>query len=240
MTPTARTAVIAMAEPEVNSAATTMRPSTSQTAVALAVTLGLAAACWVVTVRQMNGMNMGVATSLGSFAFFAAVWVPMMAAMMLPGAIPAVLRKVHISGRAVAVPLFVGSYLAVWALVGGAVYALYRPHGAMAAGVLVIVAGVYELTPVKRHFRRLCRERAGSGWDFGLCCIGSSIGLMLVLVVVGIMSIPWMAMIAVLVLAQKLLPANAFIDVPLALAIIGLGIWILAAPSSVPGLIPSM
>ena len=240
MTPTARTAVITMADPEVNSAATTMRPSTSKTAVALAVTLGLAAACWVVTVRQMNGMNMGVATSLGSFAFFAAVWVPMMAAMMLPGAIPAVLRKAHISGRAVAIPLFVGSYLAVWALVGGAVYALYRPHGALAAGVLVIVAGVYELTPVKRHFRRLCRERASSGWDFGLCCIGSSIGLMLVLVVVGIMSIPWMAVIAVLVLAQKLLPANAIIDVPLALAIIGLGIWILAAPSSVPGLIPSM
>jgi len=232
--------VIAMAEPEVNSAATTMRPSTSQTALALAVTLGLAAACWVVTVRQMNGMNMGVATSLGSFAFFAAVWVPMMAAMMLPGAIPAVLRKVHVSGRAVAIPLFVASYLAVWALVGGAVYALYRPHGAMAAGVLVIVAGAYELTPVKRYFRRLCRERAGSGVEFGLCCIGSSIGLMLVLVVVGVMSIPWMAVIAVLLLAQKLLPAKTMIDAPLALAIIGLGIWILAAPSSVPGLIPSM
>jgi predicted metal-binding membrane protein len=117
---------------------------------------------------------------------------------------------------------------------------MYRPHGAIAAGLLVIAAGVYELTPVKRHFRRLCRERAGPGWEFGLCCIGSSIGLMLVLVVVGVMSIPWMVVIAVLVLAQKLLPAKTIIDVPLAMAIIGLGIWILAAPSSVPGLIPSM
>ena len=62
------------------------------TAAALAVTLGLAAASWVVTVRQMNGMGMGVATRLGSFAFFAALWVPMMAAMMLPGAAPAVVR----------------------------------------------------------------------------------------------------------------------------------------------------
>jgi predicted metal-binding membrane protein len=229
-----------MHDPDINPAATAMRPSPSQTAVALAVTLGLAGACWIVTIRQMNGMDMGVATSLGSFAFFAAVWVPMMAAMMLPGAIPAVLRRFRISGRAVAVPLFVGSYLAVWALAGGAVYAMYRPHGAIAAGLLVIAAGVYELTPVKRHFRRLCRERAGPGWEFGLCCIGSSIGLMLVLVVVGVMSIPWMVVIAVLVLAQKLLPAKTIIDVPLAMAIIGLGIWILAAPSSVPGLIPSM
>jgi hypothetical protein len=46
--------------------------------------------------------------------------------------------------------------------------------------------------------------------------------------------------IAVLVLAQKLLPANAVVDVPLALAIVGLGIWIVLAPASVPGLTPPM
>jgi len=226
--------------PDSNPAVTTIRPRTSQTTVALAVTLSLAAGCWVLAIWQMTGMNMGVATSLGSFAFFAAVWVPMMAAMMLPGAIPAVLRRARVSGRAVAVPLFVVSYLAVWALAGVAVYALYRPHGTAAAGALVIAAGVYELTPVKQHFRRLCRERAGPGWEFGLCCVGSSIGLMLVLIVVGVMSITWMAVIAVLVLAQKLLPAKTIVDLPLALAIIGFGIWILAAPASVPGLMPSM
>ncbi|MDR2983234.1 MAG: DUF2182 domain-containing protein [Nocardiopsaceae bacterium] len=217
-----------------------IRPKSAQTAIALSFTLGLAAACWVVAVRQMTGMDMGVATSLGSFAFFAAVWVPMMAAMMLPGAVPAVLRRAHISGRPAAVPVFVGSYLAVWTLVGLAVYALYRPHGAVAAGAFVIAAGVYELTPVKRHFRRLCREKAGPGWDFGLCCIGSSIGLMVVLVVLGVMSIIWMAAIAVIVVAQKLLPAKPLIDVPLALVVIGFGIWILVAPMSVPGLMPSM
>jgi len=226
--------------PDSNPAVTTIRPRTSQTTVALAVTLSLAAGCWVLAIWQMTGMNMGVATSLGSFAFFAAVWVPMMAAMMLPGAVPAVLRRARVSGRAVAVPLFVVSYLAVWALAGVAVYALYRPHGTAAAGALVIAAGVYELTPVKQHFRRLCRERAGPGWEFGLCCVGSSIGLMLVLIVVGVMSITWMAVIAVLVLAQKLLPAKTIVDLPLALAIIGFGIWILAAPASVPGLMPSM
>jgi predicted metal-binding membrane protein len=209
--------------------------TTAATAAALTATLGLAAASWVVAVRQMNGMDMGAATQLGSFAFFIALWVAMMAAMMLPGAAPAVLRSAHARG-ARTVPQFVGSYLAVWTLVGVAVYALYQPHGSLAAGVLVIAAGIYELTPLKQHFRRLCRESAGSGFEFGLCCVGSSIGLMLMLVALSVMSITWMAVVAALVLAQKLLPAKPAIDVPLALAIVGLGILLVTAPSDVPGL----
>src|SRR2546430_1250680 len=102
---------------------------TAGAAAALTSTLVLAAVSWVVAVRQMNGMDMGVSTQLGSFAFFVALWVSMMAAMMLPGAAPAVLRHVHAAGGVRAVPLFVGSYLAVWALLGVAVYAVYRPHG---------------------------------------------------------------------------------------------------------------
>lgn len=216
------------------------RAGTAATAAALTATLGLAAASWVVAVRRMNGMDMGVATELGSFAFFVALWVWMMAAMMLPGTAPAVLRRAHAGGRVRAVPLFVGSYLAVWTLVGVAVYALYRPHGSFAAGVVAVAAGVYELTPLKRHFRRRCRESVRSGLELGLCCVGSTIGLMLLLVALGVMSVTWMSVIAVIVLAQKLLPANAAIDVPLALAIVGLGTLILIAPSSVPGLTPPM
>jgi predicted metal-binding membrane protein len=131
-------------------------------------------------------------------------------------------------------------YLAVWTVVGVAVYALYRPHGSVAAGAVAIAAGGYELTPLKRHFRRRCRESVRSGFAFGLYCVGSSIGLMLVLVVLSVMSIAWMSVIAVLVLAQKLLPARPAIDVPLAMAIIGLGILIVIEPSSVPGLAPPM
>src|SRR6266536_4687096 len=211
---------------------------TAATGAVLTATLGLAAASWVVAVRQMNGMDMGVATPLGSFAFFVALWVPMMAAMMLPGAAPAVLRRAHASGGVRAVPLFAGSYLAVWTLVGVAVYAVYRPHGSFAAGVVTIAAGVYELTPLKQRFRRRCRESVRSGLEFGLCCVGSSIGLMVMLVALGVMSVTWMCVIAVLVLAQKLLPPKAAIDVPLALAIAGLGVLIVLVPSSVPGLTP--
>jgi predicted metal-binding membrane protein len=213
---------------------------TAATAAALTATLGLAAASWVVAVQQMNGMDMGVATQLGSFAFFVVLWVSMMAAMMLPGAAPAVLRRAHADGRVQAVLLFVGSYLAVWTLVGVAVYALYRPHGSSAAGALVIAAGVYEFTRLKQDCRRRCRESVGSGFEFGLYCVGSSIGLMLMLVALGVMSITLMSVIAVLALAQKLLPPRAAVDVPLALAIVGLGILIVIAPSSVPGLTPPM
>ena len=102
---------------------------TAAMAAALTATLGLAAASWGIAVWRMHGMDMGVATRLGSFGSFIAVWVVMMAAMMLPGAAPAVLRRAQASGGVRAVPLFIGSYLAVWALAGAAVYALYRPHG---------------------------------------------------------------------------------------------------------------
>jgi predicted metal-binding membrane protein len=217
-----------------------VRAGTAGTAAALTLTLGLAAASWVVAVRQMSGMDMGVATRLGSFAFFAVVWVTMMAAMMLPGAVPAVVRRVQASGRVRGVPLFLGSYLAVWALVGVAVYALYRPHGFVVAGAIAIAAGAYEFTPLKQHFRRRCQEGTGSGFGFGLCCLGSSIGLMVMLVALSVMSIIWMSVIAVLALSQKLLPAKAAVDVPLALAMVGLGILIVLAPASVPGLMPPM
>ena len=222
------------------SSARTANARTAETAAALTATLGLAASAWVVAVRQMQGMDMGVATRLGSFSFFVVVWVSMMAAMMLPGAVPAVLRRAHAGGRVRAVPLFLGSYLAVWTLVGIAVYALYRPHGYLAAGAVAIAAGVYEFTPLKRHSRRRCRESIASGFDFGLCCVGSSIGLMLMLVALSVMSVAWMAVITVPMLAQKFLPAKAAIDVPLALAFIGLGILIVVMPSSVPGLTPPM
>ncbi len=215
-------------------------PTIVTTAAALTVTLGLAAAGWILAVRQMNGMDMGVETPLGSFTYFVALWMPMMAAMMLPGAVPAVLKDAHAQGQIRAVPLFVGSYLAAWALVGVAVFAVYRPHGTIAAGVVVITAGVYELTPVKQRCRQRCREARPLRIRFGVNCVGSSFGLMLMMVALGVMSVIWMTVIALIGLVQKLLAIKAAVDVPLALAIIGLGVLILVAPSAIPGLMPPM
>jgi predicted metal-binding membrane protein len=209
-------------------------------AAALSSTLAVAAASWVVAVRQMSGMDMGVATELGSFAFFVAAWVPMMAAMMLPGAVPAVSRFIRSDGHVLAALLFAGSYLAVWTVIGLGVYALYRPHGTFAAGALTVVAGVYELTPLKRDCRWRCRESVRSGFELGLYCVGSSIGLMVMLLALGAMSVTWMCVVAALVLAQKLLPPRALVDVPLALTIIAVGVLVVVAPSSIPGLTPTM
>jgi predicted metal-binding membrane protein len=63
---------------------------------------------------------------------------------------------------------------------------------------------------------------------------------MLVLLATGAMSITWMCVIAVLVVGQKLVPPRASLDVPLALALVGLGIAIVFAPSSIPGITPAM
>ena len=183
-----------------------------------AAVLALAAACWFVAVREMSGMDMGASTQLGSFASFVGLWAAMMAAMMLPGAIPVALRATQ------RLTPFVASYLALWTLVGIAVYAVYRPHGTALAGAVVIAAGLYELTPLKRRFRQRCREQSGTGIAFGVACIGSSIGLMLALVALGVMSVAWMVVIAAIVVVQKLLPTYVAIDVPIALAIVAIGI----------------
>jgi predicted metal-binding membrane protein len=63
---------------------------------------------------------------------------------------------------------------------------------------------------------------------------------MAMLVALGVMSVAWMAVIAVVVVGQKLLAARAVIDVPLALAIVAFGVLIIVDPSPVPGLTPPM
>ena len=177
------------------------------TSAAAGGTLVLAAAAWAIALHRMSGMDMGTATELGSPRAFAAVWVPMMAAMMLPGAVPAVVRRARAGG--VAAAAFTANYLAVWAVAGAAVYLLYRPHGRLAAAAVVIGAGLYELTPFKRRCRERCRGGLDSGLGYGLQCVGSSAGLMAVLFALGAMSVLWMCVVTALVLVQKLLPPRS-------------------------------
>jgi predicted metal-binding membrane protein len=205
--------------------------------VAVGATLALAAGCWVLSVQRMEGMDMGAETDLGSFPFFIGTWIPMMAAMMLPAAVPAVAAFIRADRGPLAAPLFVGAYIAVWAVVGVAVYALYQRHDYRAAGALTIAAGLYELTPLKRGCRQRCRESVRSGLEFGFYCVGSSIGLMVILLALGVMSVTWMAVIAGIVFAQKVLPQRASVDALVALGLIGLGMLVAVIPSSVPGLV---
>jgi predicted metal-binding membrane protein len=203
----------------------------------VAATLAVAVACWVVTVRRMTGMDMGPSTELGSFWFFLGVWVPMMAAMMLPSAVPAVGSFARTGRARLESALFVISYVAVWAAAGVAVYLLYRGHGTVVAGALIVSAGLYELTPLKRACRQGCRRLTSSGLEYGGYCLGCSAGLMLVLLALGVMSITWMALVSGIVFGQKVLPVNVRLDRALALGLVAAGVWVALAPGSVPGLV---
>lgn len=204
-----------------------------------AMVLALSAVCWVFAVRQMGGMDMGVATRLGSFGSFLAVWALMMAAMMLPSALPVLLRPDGLR-PAWPLPVFVASYLTVWTAAGAVLYVVYRPHGSTSAGVVAIAAGLYELTPLKRRFRRACRRMSRTGLEFGANCVGSTAGLMLMMAAMGVMSPAWMPVMAVVVLWQKLVPTRRKVDALFALAIIGFGVLVLVDSSAVPGLVQSM
>jgi predicted metal-binding membrane protein len=215
-------------------------PGRRTLAAAGSATVMLAAVAWILALRRMTGMDMGPATGLGSLSSFVTLWVPMMASMMLPGAVPAVWRHARAVAGLGAVPAFLALYLAVWALVGMAVYAVYRPHGYVVAGAATMGAGLYELTPLKAHFRRRCGETARSGLQFGLVCVGSSMGLMVMLVGLGVMNVTRMTVVAVLVLVQKALPARTVLDVGVSVAIVVLGAFVVAAPSAIPGLVASI
>jgi predicted metal-binding membrane protein len=196
-------------------------PRVAAQATALAATIGLG---WIVAATRMRGMDMGTAAALGSFPFFVSVWVPMMAAMMLPGTAWLAIRTAADRRRFLDVPHSVASYLAVWSLAGIVVFAVYRPHGPAVGGAITVAAGLYELTPIKGRFRRMCQDQSRPGWELGLCCLVASGGLMLVMVALGVMSLAWMAVIAGVLLFQKLVPPRAAVDVPVALAIVIVGV----------------
>ena len=179
----------------------------------------------------MNGMSMAGmpvpgmhGTPMTGMTLTLPLCVAMMAVMMLPSAVPAIVRRARDGVGVFAAPLFAGSYVSVWALAGLAMWLLYQPPGPAVSGALLIGAGVYEVTPFKRECRRLCRERVRSGVRFGAFCFGSSIGLMLVLIAVNVMSVALMIAIALVVLAQKLFPPHPTFDLLLALAIAAVGI----------------
>jgi predicted metal-binding membrane protein len=130
----------------------------------------------------------------------------MMAAMMLPGALPAIVRSARgdHGGRVLfAAPRFAVSYLVVWLAVGLAIFAVYEPPAPAVAAVVVVAAVLYEFTPFARACRRRCRAERRSGLRFGGWCVGSSLGLMAAFVVLDPMSLPLMCAAGAVALIQK-------------------------------------
>jgi predicted metal-binding membrane protein len=213
-----------------------------------------AAVAWAFTVERMRGMDAGPGTDLGGLGWYLGIWVMMTAAMMLPSAVPAAGHAARLARRNSTVP-FVAGYLAVWTVYGLAAYGLYRflssldtgwlawdERGPWVAGAVIVAAGIYELTPVKRRSLRRCRSARHpgsalrSGLAHGLDCVGCSGGLMAVLFVLGVMSLLWMGLAAVAIFAEKVLPHGVRLAAPLAVVLVVLGVWVGVSPASVPGL----
>jgi predicted metal-binding membrane protein len=127
-------------------------------------------------------------------------WAPMMAAMMLPSAAPAIWRR---QGGVLGRGSFAVAYVAVWTIAGLAIYAVYRPPAPAVAAALVAGALAYSLTPFARACRRRCRAERHSGARYGGWCVGSSLGLMAALVALDPMSLPLMGAVCALALVQK-------------------------------------
>ncbi len=152
--------------------------------------------------------------------------------------------------------------MAVWTaygLVAFGLFRLVRSHhpsllgwdrsGPIVAGAAIVVAGLYQLTPLKRVCLRHCRTPfhwvlhrwrdgrlgpARMGLEHGGYCVGCCWALMVVLFAVGVMSLAWMAVVAALIFAEKVLPLGERLAVAFAVGLVALGVWVAVAPASVP------
>jgi predicted metal-binding membrane protein len=229
-------------------------------------TIAAGAGAWIAFAIWMGNMP-GVGADLGA-ATFAGSWALMMAAMMLPSMTPVVslydrMRAGHALHRG-ATAGFVAGYLATWTAIGLAAYGLVRAGDAIAggtlgwndagrevAGVVILLAAAYQLSPLKERCLRHCRSPLGfllahwrggyggatrMGVTHGTWCVGCCWALMATLFAVGLMSLGWMAFVAALIAIERLVPFNEVATrrvVAAALAILGLAL--LAVPSGVPG-----
>jgi predicted metal-binding membrane protein len=232
----------------------------------VAVLLLLAALGWWWTAEQMRGMDAGPWTALGGLAWFVLLWVVMMAAMMFPSVAPTVALYARMTrGRTpLASAAFTAGYLLTWTAAGVVAWVLAQAVGGLAgdvlawdaggrvlAGAVIVLAGVYELTPLKDVCLGKCRSPLGfllgswrdgpagglrMGVGLGAWCLGCCWALMLALFALGVMSLVWMAFIAVLIAVEKTLPWRAVVTWGTAVLLVALGVLVLVAPGAVPGL----
>jgi predicted metal-binding membrane protein len=214
---------------------------------------------------------MAVSSTLADGVTFIGAWTVMMAAMMLPSAVPmialygAVHRNIGATGqRGVPTALFVAAYGLVWVAVGVPVYlatlgvsalasrdemiAMTLPYG---VALVLVAAGVYQLTPLKSICLRACRSPFGfliGNWRAGLdgtlrlglmhaaYCVGCCWALMAVLVAAGAMGLAWVALVTLAVFGEKVLPRGEWTARTIGLALLVMGVLVAAQPGMVAGL----
>lgn len=218
----------------------------------------------------MSGMSMGAplmqAAPPGGWIVVVLMWWTMMIAMMTPSAAPLVLlyggvlrRKIPEPRPQYAAPIvLVGGYLGAWlafSIVASSIQfalqragvvssTMLRSQSAALSAAVLLAAGLYQLTPLKRACLKRCRAPVEflvhhwrPGWSgalrmgiqHGAWCIGCCWMLMALLFVGGVMNLAWVALLALLVLVEKIAPAGMLASRAAGLALIGWGaatVWV--------------
>lgn len=223
------------------------------------------------TVDGMAGMA-AAAWSIGGALIFVAMWTVMMAAMMLPAAAPMVLIFASAEARrgkdaAIATWVFIAGYMLVWAAAGVLVYGVLQAGSdvttglapaersrwaPIALGATLVVAGLYQFTPMKRACLSHCRSplafmaqhwRAGRigalslGLRHGAYCLGCCWALFAVMAAAGVMSLAWMLLLTLIVFVEKVLPLGRRAGAATGIALTALGIMVALGMVPMPWLV---
>ena len=234
------------------------------------VLLLLAGVGWAIAAIQAKGMaNMAdtreMARGPSPALLFLPVWVSMMAAMMFPSVVPMVSlfsavgrSRRSAGGSAVPTWVFLAGYLAVWSLFGAGAYLLslavpavgmagpgLLTHSPLVGGVVLVLAGLYQWSPLKGVCLRHCRSPLGfllhswrdgyrgafsMGFTHGGYCVGCCWGLMVVLFAVGLMNLGWMVLLAAVIFAEKIVRRGPLIGRLAGFGLVVFGLTTLAAP----------
>lgn len=198
------------------------------TVLAFLVVAGLAWALVLWQSRASGEMAMG----LGSFQSFAVSWFVMMAAMMLPSAMPVVFEFAQTyegrRGWQAATVVLVLTYLSIWLAFGLLGYMVRNafpmswPSQGLIGGAAFVLAGLYGLTPIKRASEARCRELCALhgplpfnlmrsaivvGIKYSLSCLGCSAALMVAMLIIGMSNVGWAVILSGVLLIYKLAPA---------------------------------
>lgn len=229
--------------------------------------LALTAIAWWSTADRMAGMDAGPGTDLGTLGWYVGIWLVMMAAMMFPALAPTVaLYATMTQRRGIDRPLlFAAAYLLVWGGAGVVAYGLFvlgrsvlgsglawGAGGRWLAAAVLLVAAVYEVTPLKDVCLSKCRSPLGfllGRWRDGrrgalelgtrhaFWCLGCCWALMAALFALGVMSLWWMAVISALIALEKTLPWKRIATWATAMLLLVLAVGVAAIPHDLPGLV---
>ena len=231
------------------------------------VMLGVAALAWAGVIAYARHMGNGVGTMGMSLLVFMGMWSLMTTAMMLPAVAPvaSLYLRTIVSDRPRRLALFVGGYLVIWAAAGIPAYLALRfvddrvddstATMRTIAVVLLVAAGVYQLTPLKAMCLRHCRSPLaqllhygnikGPGKELKVAlhhagfCLGCCWALMALFLAFGVMNLWAMLGLALIVFSEKLLPHGETIGRLVGAAFVVLALLVATSHRVADAIVPS-